>query len=87
MKMTDLSDNYKLIIGETSDIKATYRAIVRACESWKTDIEPAFADFPVFSPYRKMYGLMSDPDNRLTVVSPDMALYLLEKEGLINAAA
>lgn len=71
----DIWGDSTLYIGETQDIKAIYNSIAR---NQVTNIRPLYAEKPVFSKNRLLYGL-SIQKEEVTVVNSDTCLYILLK--------
>lgn len=80
IKRFALQDNSDLYVGETKEIKAMYKSIVR---SKNTDIRPLYADAPIFSENKQFYGLLIDHDNWMTVVNSDTVLAILLVSGIL----
>lgn len=77
VKIYEDNEGYKLIVGETGDIKAIYRVIANHSET----VTPLFTDFPKFSKKRIMYGIEITPDKEMFIITSDEVLaFLLDDE-------
>lgn len=80
MKKFKIDDMEMMIVGTANEIKAVYKAIRRAAcgkeHSWKTNIFPFYEETPNFVRDR-IYGLIIDENNWMSVVSEHTALDII----------
>lgn len=68
--------------GETADIKAMYKSIVR---NKNTDLMPLFSGSPRFSDSKRVYGLNIDESGHITIINSD-CLAAMILDGDLTAA-
>ena len=67
------NEGYRLIVGETREIKAIYRTIAKCSDL----VKPLYADFPKFNKNRIMYGIEVTPNQEMFIINSDEVLALL----------
>lgn len=82
-KYINISDNFIIYMGLTSDIKAMYKSIVRAYHKYATDLIPLFSETR-FSETRMTYGIVIDEDSFFYPISSDTFTAMLLDGDLVE---
>lgn len=76
-KYTRINNNESIyFVGETNEIKSTYKSICRASEKYATSIFPLFSAAR-FSEFKSCYALEITCSDEMIVISSDVMLSLI----------
>lgn len=76
-------EQIELIVGETDDIKALYKALCRRWRRYGTAAMPVCSGPAEFNMSRYCYGIYIDTANQFAVVNSDTVLSLLMENGVM----